>query len=332
MLHFKRSKLYTKNKSNKLLAVVMVVLVAVIGTYVLVNGHAATPYASIYAGTGDLTDGATIGLDSGASDGKYVQFGTASTPTPTPSNGGGNGTKLFDGTFDNTLSNFPSKYGTCYTVDSASELQMNITSSCNPAGNGHYRVDICTSDSCTNNTTGDYFTSGVSTCTSVPIDVANVPTVPTSSWFGFAQAKDNEASTGGWWFGLDSYEAGYNQFIISFGTGINNTAWYHDIPSNTWNTLSICTNNSNTASTGKIYGIYLNGVQQTFTYGTGAGQKSLSGFQIINDGSTSWPLSINDYTGGTPVPNEIIHGNPLIYTMGSNDLPPEPSGGWNSPD
>jgi hypothetical protein len=154
--------------------------------------------------------------------------------------------------------------------------------------------------------------------------------VPGSSWFGFAQTKDNEAETGGWWFGLDSYYTGYNQFLISFGTGINNTAWLHDIPSG-WNTLSICTNNSNTASSGKVYGIYFNGVQQTFTNGTGAGDKSLSGFEIINDGANSWPLNINDYTGGAPVPNEIIHGPPLIYTMGSNGLPPEQSGGWNSP-
>jgi hypothetical protein len=312
------------NKSNKPLAIITIAIVAAIGTYLLISSHAATPYASINADKGTLSNGATIVTDNSASDGKYVKFGTVP-----PAGGGGNGTLLFNGTFDNNLSNFPSKYGSCYSVLNSTELELSLTSSCNPADNGHYRVDICSSNSCTNDTTGDYYQSGEATCTSIPIDIVNVGLVSNDSWFGFAQEKDNEASTGGFWFGITSSNDGSNQFLISFGTGINNTAWFHDIPSG-WNTLSICTNNANNNS-GVVYGIYFNGVQQTFDSGTGAGQKSISGFPIINDGTSSWPLSINDYTGGSPVPNEIIHGPPLISTMGSNGLPPEQSGGWNNP-
>jgi hypothetical protein len=325
MRYIKVSKLNNSYNLKKLIAVLIVIIIAVIGTYLITSSHASTPYVSINADEGSLANGATVGNDNLASDGKYVKFGSTSTT----GTGNSNGTLIFDGTFNNSLSNFPSTYGSCYSVLSSSELELDLTSSCNPADNGHYRVDICSSDSCTNDTTGDYYKSGEATCTSVPIDIVNVGLVPDSSWFGFAQEKDNEASTGGFWFGITSSNDGSNQFLISFGTNINNTAWFHDIPSG-WNTLSICTNNSNSDS-GIVYGIYFNGVRQTFDSGTGAGQQSISGFPIINDGSSSWPLSINDYTGGTPVPNEIIHGPPLIYTMGSNDLPPEQSGGWNSP-
>ncbi len=243
--------------------------------------------------------------------------------------GAGNGTLVFNGTFDSSLSNFPSRFGNCYAVDSPSQLRMNLTSSCNPGGDGHYRVDICSSIGCDHDKTGAYYKNGLATCTSIPINLVNVPKVPSNSWYGFAQIKDWEAQTGGWWFGIRSDHAGYNQFQISFGSGVN-TAWFHDIPSSTWNTLSICTNNGG-GSAGVVYGIYLNGVKQTFTNGNGAGKQTLSGVPIINDGAGSWPLSINAYTGGSPVPSEIIHGSPLIYTMGSNGLPPMPSGGWNSP-
>lgn len=281
-----------------------------------------SPFASLNADKGTLANGATVATDSTASDGKYVKFNG--------SNGGGgasNGTPIFVGTFDSSLTGW-NKFGSCYSVDSPSQLRMNITSSCNPGGDGHYRVDICSSVGCDHDKTGAYYKAGVATCTSIPINLVNAPKVPSSSWFGFAQSKDWEAQYGSWWFGIRSDNAGYNQFQISFG-GIN-SQWFHDIPSNAWNTLSICANNANDTS-GVVYGIYLNGVQQTFTNGDAKGKQTITGYKMINDGVGSWPLSINDYTGGTPVPNEIIHGSPLIYTMGSNGLPPMPSGGWNSP-
>lgn len=56
-------------------------LVASIGTYLLLGSHAATPYVSTTADSGTLTSGATKQTCSGASDGSCVVFrGSSSTP------------------------------------------------------------------------------------------------------------------------------------------------------------------------------------------------------------------------------------------------------------
>ena len=171
------------------------------------------------------------------------------------------------------------------------------------------------------------YQAGEATCTSVPVDVVNVAKVPTNGWMVFAEMKDNSATTGGWGFMLNSYYAGANQFQIAFGTGINNTTWDGTMTPG-WHTLSICTNNANNSS-GQVYGIYEDGVPLTFNHGDGAGAQSLSGFPIINNGMSSWPLDIDDYTGGAPVSNMITTGAPLVSSGSTN--PPMPSGGWNSP-
>ncbi|HKO27313.1 MAG TPA: hypothetical protein VJU80_07630, partial [Solirubrobacteraceae bacterium] len=88
---------------------------------------------------------------------------------------------------------------------------------------------------------------------------------------------------------------------------------------------------------GQVWGVWLDGVRQTFSQGSSAGSQSIGGFPIIYDG-TSWPLDINDYTGQAdghhvayPYPAVVIHGAPLISSAGPDSLPPEPPGGWNSP-
>jgi hypothetical protein len=53
-------------------------------------------------------------------------------------------------------------------------------------------------------------------------------------------------------------------------------------------------------------------------------------------GEATQPLDINAYTGMSSGSDPyagytVIHGDPLIATMGSNGLPPMPPGGWNSP-
>jgi hypothetical protein len=58
--------------------IVFVLVVAGIGTYLILSSHAATPYASINADSGTLAGSASIQTDSNAYDGKYVQFGTTS--------------------------------------------------------------------------------------------------------------------------------------------------------------------------------------------------------------------------------------------------------------
>jgi hypothetical protein len=57
---------------------IAVLTVGVLGTYLLISSQAATPYASIIANQGTL-NGATLQADSSASNGHYVQFGSAST-------------------------------------------------------------------------------------------------------------------------------------------------------------------------------------------------------------------------------------------------------------
>ena len=257
---------------------------------------------------------------------------TPSTTTTTPVGG----TPFFDGTFSTSSPpgpNWPSVYGSCYSVLTSTEVQYNVTSSCNPGGDGHYRIDLCSANGCNNDGTvaaGDVYQAGTATCTSIPVDFTNLPTVPTSSWLQFAEAKDYEAGSAGWGFGVTSYWGATNEFQVTFDNYDNTAPAYHGTTglATGWNTYSICTNNANNSS-GEVYGVYINGQQLTFNYGPSSGSQTLSGFAIIDDGASSWPLDINDYTGGTPVPNTIIHGDPLV-TLGSSS-PPEPAGGWNSP-
>jgi hypothetical protein len=303
------------NKSNKLLVGAIVLLVAAIGTYLLLGSHASTPYASVNADTGSLTNGATVGSDNLSSDGKYVKFGSTST-------NGSDGTLIFDGTFDSGLTNYPTQYddpGSLTEINS-NEEKYYVTSADSLEGNeGHYRADL---------STANIYPSGVAECTTIPFQFPNgLATVPTSSFYQLAETKDTSASLWGWGMEVTSYYTGANELSVGFDGG--SPVWTSGSVDDNIHTLSICTDDSNTSS-GKVYGIWYDGVRQTFNHSSYEGQQSISGINIINDGSSSWPLDINDYTGGSPVPNEIIHGAPLVYTMGANGLPPEPSGGWNS--
>ena len=56
-------------------AFLIIVIVAAAGTFLLISGHAATPYASINADTGSLANGAAKQACTGASDGSCVMFG-----------------------------------------------------------------------------------------------------------------------------------------------------------------------------------------------------------------------------------------------------------------
>jgi hypothetical protein len=69
---------YSQTKRTKQITAVLVVLiVAAVGTYLLVGSHAATPYASITADKGTLANGATSQSCTGASDGNCVMFGNS---------------------------------------------------------------------------------------------------------------------------------------------------------------------------------------------------------------------------------------------------------------
>jgi hypothetical protein len=262
---------------------------------------------------------------------------------------GGSGRLLFDGTFGQAscarancsdgFAKWPSIFGDCYRILSPDQVEFDVTSSCDPAGDGNYRTDLCSSHNCDHNLRqGDFYVAGRGTCTSIPVEFPDgLAKVPYYGWFQFAEAKDNEAWGGaGWEMDVSSQLGGVNRFVIAFQFYGRGTAWY-GVPIGTgWHTLSICTNNADN-DTGEVWSIWYDGVRQRFNRGPRAGARSIGGFPIIYDGTT-WPLDINDYTGRAtghdvryPYPAVIIHGAPLISSAGPDTLPPEPAGGWNSP-
>jgi len=244
--------------------------------------------------------------------------------TASAGGGGGNGSMLFDGTFNAGLTNYTDQFFTpgSLTEINSNEEQYDITSADDPAGNGHYRGDLSSSN---------IYPAGTPECTTIPIQFNDgLAAVSNSSWLQIAETKDSTASLAGWGMVVTSYYGGQNEFAIEFnGYASDAPAWTSGPIDTGIHTVSICTNDANDSS-GEVYGLWLDGVRQTFNHGSSSGSQTLSGFAIIDDGASSWPLDINDYTGGTPAPNQLIHGAPLVATMGSNDLPPEPTGGWNS--
>jgi hypothetical protein len=56
----------------------IIIVVAAIGVYLLSSSHAATPFASVYASSGSLSNGAISQACSGSSDGNCVAFGDSS--------------------------------------------------------------------------------------------------------------------------------------------------------------------------------------------------------------------------------------------------------------
>lgn len=247
------------------------------------------------------------------------------------------GSLVFNGSFDSSLSHYNAHWGNCFSELNAQQVKFNITSSgqCDPGQDGLYRSDI---------NSANIYPEGVPECTTIPVNFPNGDPagVTDDTWLIFAESEDpnnpNQNDAGSWGMGLTSYFNGNtasdaNQWYISF-TGYNNGvgAWTGPNVTAGWHTLSLCTNDANN-KTGTIYGIWFDGVRQTFNQGPDAGAQSLSGFpQLQNDPANerNWPLIIDDYTGGKPA-NTLIHGAPLVARMGPSGLPPEPSGGWNSP-
>jgi beta-glucanase (GH16 family) len=131
---------------QRISSVLIIVIVAGIGTYLLLSTHAATPYASIEAESG-AKSGVTTTADANASGGNYVQFGAGSTTTPPPSGGspgsapmGQTGTwnLLFDDEFNGTSLDLtkwimcnPSFQRSCVPYNNEQEL-YNTTLPSNP--------------------------------------------------------------------------------------------------------------------------------------------------------------------------------------------------------
>jgi hypothetical protein len=74
MLH---TNIFSKsNKLPKIVSLVVILIVAILGTYLLTASHAATPYSSVTADSGTLTGTATKQTCSDSTDGSCVAFGS----------------------------------------------------------------------------------------------------------------------------------------------------------------------------------------------------------------------------------------------------------------
>jgi hypothetical protein len=82
-----RSRLVKNNLQHRAALIIIILVVAAIGTYFLVGSHAASPYVSTTAASGTLSNGAVSQTCSGASSGICVAFGSGS------SGGGSEGTQ-----------------------------------------------------------------------------------------------------------------------------------------------------------------------------------------------------------------------------------------------
>lgn len=82
-----KKHVFSNSKSlQQITALIVILIVASIGTYLLTNSHAATPYASVTADSGTVTGNATKQACSGATDGNCVAFPASSGGGTTPSN------------------------------------------------------------------------------------------------------------------------------------------------------------------------------------------------------------------------------------------------------
>ena len=213
-----------------------------------------------------------------------------------------------------TTGNFPQRYGTCATVMSPTLLLMNVTSSCNPGGDGHYRADWANKGT---------FTAGVTSCVSIPVAFpGGTQAIGSGSWWQFAEAKTPSTAWADWGLYITNRPGGGNQFDFRMnyvtGPASNGTShpslWRGADPTSGWNTFVVCSNYATTNS--GFLTLYLNG-NQVF---------STSGVYILK-GQTVDDLVLNDYTGGSPTPNSLVHGAPKL---GPTLADVEQSGGWTA--
>jgi len=98
-------------QTQRITAVVVVLLIASIGTILLIGSHAASPYASVTADQGTLTGGAASQSCSGSSDGSCVVFGGGGGSGPTYYLSEAGGTVTGDGTVcDNAGNTYSASY------------------------------------------------------------------------------------------------------------------------------------------------------------------------------------------------------------------------------
>jgi hypothetical protein len=79
MFKLNKPSILTSDYRKYSIGVVFIVLVAMVGTHLIISSHAAGPYASTEASNGTLSGATALLNDGNASNGKYVQFGSATS-------------------------------------------------------------------------------------------------------------------------------------------------------------------------------------------------------------------------------------------------------------
>ena len=297
-------------------------IVASVGTYLLLGSHAATPYVSTTADSGTLTSPATKQACSGSSDGNCVQFGSTTTPT--------SGTLMTFGQPLGGSAYWHSLFLGCATYNSPNLTTFNITatSPCWDSGDGTgtYRTDLCSSPGCGPNTAatesgGGWYQNGQDSCTSIPINIQAVNTVSIEPMF--MEPKSYESQYPPWVLSLKDVSGTLDYYfgVLTNQSGPFTDAWMAPMTKGQWHTISVCEHAANTAS-GKIYGLWLDGVKQTLMNNV-----ATTGFPTISPADTSIPIDINAYGNVVDTPFTFLHGAPVIQLDDTN-TPPMPPWGW----
>jgi hypothetical protein len=203
---------------------------------------------------------------------------------------------------------------------------------CSPTS--HLRTDVCSASGCRASGNGQLYTKGVASCTTIPFYLPRqIPNASGNSWYQIAEMKDFSSTAADWSVAIAG--SGVSRLNIGFAKSGNlfNSVYNASGPvsAGVWHTASICQDANGTTGSA-----WYDGNRLTFNTGSCPGSQTCTGLSLYYDGFSTQPLDVNAYTGNTSGSDPwggytVIHGDPLIATIGSNGLPPMPPGGWNSP-
>jgi hypothetical protein len=298
----------TKN-FQKVTAVLFILIVAGIGTYLIIFSRAATPYASITADQGTLANGATKQTCSGASGGSCVQFGSTSS---------GSGSVTWYGTFAGG------------SIDPALYPYSNFVSGhvqvvADPLGSGQKVLQFAINDSDrpysgATNPRGDVesphmFHPGNDVFVSIPVLVPTAVPSASAGWFQVAEVY-GQPYGGSPTMGIDlsADSSGLNHIVLARDVTHNDQPWVGPALDGKWHTVILHVHFA-TDNTGFVQ-IWYDGTQQKFTDGTTQLNYITLQSGINWDGTDGNFLNINEYrqAGAFPGTVTIYHGAPAVGT------------------
>jgi hypothetical protein len=215
------NKMFFK-KPGKIVAFVVVIIIAALGVYLLTGSHAASPYASTTADTGTLADGAVKQTCSGSTDGNCVAFdGTAQS--------GGGGANMIVGLNAGGWG----ESGAKDVSGAVNFVRLDAAGTSTSSDVGYYTSDSVKADIdySVDLTHGGYNTGGVSainannwasdalsdyesSCNTTECPMIEVLNEPYGSWFWGSSADDQTNADA---YG-DLVEATYNAFHVKYGS------------------------------------------------------------------------------------------------------------------